>query len=91
MFKILHGNDNQDAGQKKLVESIWQTKDGKTVRAICPYCGHDKCYVIEGGKRYKCGSKECYKKFSVTVGTIFESKQYTIAKVVYGFLCSIST
>ncbi len=40
---------------------------------VCPYCGCDKCYVIENGKRFKCGSKECYKKFSVTVRTIFEA------------------
>ncbi|MGN6603739.1 MAG: IS1595 family transposase [Ginsengibacter sp.] len=39
----------------------------------CPYCGSDKYYVIENGKRFKCGNKECYKKYSVTVGTIFHS------------------
>ena len=39
----------------------------------CPYCGFEKCYVIENGKRFKCASKACYKKFSVTVGTIFEA------------------
>lgn len=39
----------------------------------CPYCGHTgKMYRIENGKRLKCGNKECHKKFSVTVGTIFE-------------------
>lgn len=41
-------------------------------KPICPYCNHDKVYNIENGKRYKCANKECYKKFSVTVGTIFE-------------------
>ncbi len=39
----------------------------------CPYCGSDKYYVIENGKRFKCGNKECYKKYSVTVGTVFHS------------------
>ncbi len=40
----------------------------------CPYCQHSgKIYRIENGKRYKCGNKECHKKFSVTVGTIFEN------------------
>lgn len=29
---------------------------------ICPYCGlnEGKVYVIEGGKRFKCGYKDCY-------------------------------
>ena len=40
-------------------------------KAVCPYCGHGKCYVIENGERYKCANKECFKRFHVTVGTIF--------------------
>jgi transposase-like protein len=39
----------------------------------CPYCGSSKWYSIENGKRFKCGNKECYKKYSVTVGTVFEA------------------
>lgn len=40
----------------------------------CPHCGHSKkVYVIENGKRYKCGSNKCYKKFSVKTGTVFEN------------------
>src|SRR5690242_20606766 len=31
----------------------------------CPYCGNEGAYVIEGGKRFKCRSSACYKKFSV--------------------------
>jgi transposase-like protein len=41
-------------------------------RPICPYCGSDKSYKIENGKRFKCGNKECRKKYSVTVGTVAE-------------------
>lgn len=40
---------------------------------ICPYCGHRKSYRIEAGKRFKCANQTCYKKYSVTVGTIFEA------------------
>lgn len=54
-----------------------QRWNGKTV---CPYCKHDKCYVIEGGKRYKCGSSKCYKRFTVTVGTIFEASNIQLSK-----------
>ncbi len=39
----------------------------------CPYCGCDKYYKLNTGKHYKCGNKQCHKKYSVTVGTIFES------------------
>ncbi len=39
----------------------------------CPYCGHKKAYKIEGGKRFKCANQTCYKKYSVTVGTVFEA------------------
>ena len=39
----------------------------------CPFCGVVGSYQIEGGKRYKCKDKACHKKFSVTVGTIFEN------------------
>lgn len=50
-----------------LVQQRW---DGSPV---CPYCNSDKWYRIENGKRFKCGNKECYKKYSVTVGTIFQA------------------
>jgi transposase-like protein len=40
---------------------------------VCPYCGSGKWYSIEGGKRFKCGNSECYKKYSVTVGTVFHA------------------
>jgi ISXO2-like transposase domain/Transposase zinc-ribbon domain len=46
----------------------------------CPYCGFEKAYVIENGKRFKCASKLCYKKFSVTVGTIFEASNIPLNK-----------
>lgn len=38
---------------------------------ICPHCGHDKVYRTNRG--FKCASNKCYKKFTATVGTIFES------------------
>lgn len=69
---------------KNLPELLDYFKDEETCRIylekarwagvpICPYCGHcGKMYRIEKGKRIKCGNKGCYKKFSVTVGTVFE-------------------
>ncbi len=58
-----------------LAKHRWE--DGK---AVCPYCGHDKCYRIEGGKRYKCASKTCFKRFHVTVGTIFHASNIPLRK-----------
>jgi transposase-like protein len=50
-----------------LIKQRWNNEP------VCPYCGHKKAYIIEGGKRFKCANSECYKKFSVTVGTIFHA------------------
>ncbi len=61
--------------RKYMIEQSW----GGCI--TCPYCGFDKkVYVIEGGKRFKCGSKDCHKKFSVTVGTIFEASNIPLSK-----------
>src|SRR5438270_219750 len=49
-------------------------------KAVCPHCGHDKCYIIDKGAKYKCAKKECYKKFSVKVGTIFEASNIPLTK-----------
>jgi transposase-like protein len=46
---------------------------------VCPYCGSNKWYSIEDGKRFKCGNKECYKKYSVTVGTIFHASNIPLS------------
>ncbi len=56
-----------------LVQQRW---DGSPV---CPYCNSNKWYSIENGKRFKCGNKECYKKYSVTVGTIFHSSNIPLS------------
>lgn len=40
---------------------------------ICPHCGSEKPYRTNRG--FKCSNKDCYKKFSVTVGTIFENSK----------------
>lgn len=40
---------------------------------VCPYCGSNKWYSIENRKRFKCGNKECHKKYSVTVNTCFHA------------------
>lgn len=56
-----------------LVKQRWNGKP------VCPYCGSDKSYIIEGGKRFKCGNSECYKKYSVTVGSIFHASNIPLS------------
>lgn len=76
---------------KNLHELIATMPDEKTCRdylikerwngvITCPYCGNEGAYVIESGKRFKCRSSACYKKFSVTVGTIFEASNIKLNK-----------
>lgn len=40
---------------------------------VCPHCGAEHPYKTNRG--HKCSNKECYKKFTVRVGTIFESSK----------------
>ncbi len=40
---------------------------------VCPHCGSEKPYATTRG--YKCSNNECYKKFTVKVGTIFENSK----------------
>lgn len=66
---------DEAACREYLSKQRWA--DGKPV---CPHCGYGKCYVIEKGTKYKCGNPECYKKFSVKVGTIFEASNIPLTK-----------
>ncbi|HSW96976.1 MAG TPA: IS1595 family transposase [Candidatus Saccharimonadales bacterium] len=69
---------------KNLPEILDYFKDENTCRELlelqrwngkpfCPHCGHEKVYRTNRG--FKCAEPKCYKKFSVTVGTIFENSK----------------
>src|SRR5437870_1716385 len=45
---------------------------------VCPACGHKEHYYLKTQKRWKC--KECYKQFTVKVGTIFEDSPIPLQK-----------
>jgi len=45
---------------------------------VCPKCGHKEHYYLASQRRWKC--KECYKQFSVKVGTIFEDSAISLDK-----------
>ena len=44
----------------------------------CPACGHKDHYYLKTQKRWKC--KECYKQFTVKLGTIFEESPLPLDK-----------
>ena len=49
----------------------------------CPACGHKEHYYLKTQKRWKC--KECYKQFTVKLGTIFEDSPIKLDK----WLCAL--
>ena len=74
-----------------LLELIKTMRDEKTCREyliqqrcngkpVCPHCGCDRSYIIENGKKIRCANKECYKKYSCAVGTIFECSKIPLTK-----------
>ncbi|MGG9971998.1 IS1595 family transposase [Ferruginibacter sp. SUN002] len=65
------------ADEKVCIEELVQQRWGGVPE--CPYCGCRKSYKIENGKRFKCADKTCYKKYSVTVGTVFEASKIPLS------------
>lgn len=65
---------NEKVCREYLEHIIW--KGNRT----CPHCKSQNSYVIEKGKRYKCANPNCYKKFTVTVGTFLESSKIPLKK-----------
>lgn len=57
--------------EKTCVEYYQQIRWGNTPH--CPHCGAEKPYKTNRG--WKCRDKECHKKFTVKVGTIFENSK----------------
>ncbi len=48
--------------------------------AFCPHCGGTKVYTFADKKTHKCAAKECAKRFSIKVGTIFEDSKVPLRK-----------
>ena len=78
MFKNLHELISTMPTDKICREYLAKERWNGVI--VCPYCSCEGAYVIEDGKRFKCKSKACYKKFSVTVGTIFEASNIPLNK-----------
>lgn len=70
-FKSLPELLNYFQEEKTAIEYYEQIRwNGKPV---CPHCGTGSPYRTNRG--YKCSNSECYKKFTVRVGTIFENSK----------------
>ena len=57
-------------------------------KITCPHCASEKIYRTNRG--FKCGNKECLKKFSVTTQTIFENTKISL-RVWFAAMFLIST
>ena len=60
--------------RKYLEKFLWNGKP------VCPKCAGEKIYSFPDGKRYKCANNKCYKIFTVTEGTHFESSKIPLSK-----------
>lgn len=86
-FKSLNQLINHFAKEETAVKYYEQLRwNGNPV---CPHCGAEKPYATTRG--YKCSDNECYKKFTVRVGTIFENSKIPF-KVWFAaiYLCTSS-
>lgn len=66
---------SSDAVCRKHMENL-RWKNG----VACPFCGSMKVYRFKDGKLFKCAEKVCNKKFTVTVGTVFENTKVPLSK-----------
>jgi transposase-like protein len=64
---------SSDAVCRKHMENL-RWKNG----VACPFCGTMKIYRFKDGKYFKCA--DCRKKFTVTVGTVFENTKVPLSK-----------
>jgi transposase-like protein len=46
----------------------------------CPHCGSTKVYRLKEGPNFKCGNRECDRKFNAKVGSIFENSKIPLSK-----------
>ena len=78
-LSALHFKD--DTAARKLIETIrWPNGP------VCPYCGtFDHAYPLKKAGWYRCGSKECRKDFTVTMGTVMERSHIPLHKWMIGF------
>ncbi|TLY46667.1 MAG: IS1595 family transposase [Gammaproteobacteria bacterium] len=65
--KLMRDFNTEQKCRDFLVRQRWNGQP------VCPHCGYIKVYTIDKGKGFKCASPKCYKKFTVTVGTVMQA------------------
>lgn len=76
-FNSLISLVNHFNSDKRCRDFITEQRWGKEV--VCPFCGCKHVYVCgNGDNQFKC--KECHKRFSCLVGTIFENTKLPLQK-----------
>lgn len=81
LMEVMQYFSNEETCKQHLEKLRWNGKP------VCPFCKSEKVYRTNRG--FKCGNKECYKKFSVTVGTFFENTKISLQKwFVAMYLCT---
>jgi transposase-like protein len=75
--KTLQAATKHFADEQVCIDTVARLSwsDGKPT---CPACGHQDHYWLDKQRRWKC--KECWKQFSVKVGTIFEDSPLSLDK-----------
>lgn len=74
IFSAAHFRDDEAA--RKFLESL-RWPEGP----VCPYCGTiGHAYALKKAGWYRCGSKECRKDFTVTIGTVMERSHIALHK-----------
>ncbi len=81
LYHLMEYFKEEETCREFLIEMRWGGKPK------CPHCKHEKVYTFKDGKTYKCAG--CRKRFSVTVGSIFENSKIPLRKWFMAiYLCS---
>ena len=82
LTELLDYFKEEKTGIEYLAQQRWNGKP------VCPVCGNDKTYVTAKG--FRCADRKCDKKFTVKVGTIFESSKLPL-RIWFGAIYLFTT
>jgi len=72
MLELSQHFKNEQTCRKHLEQIRWGNKPE------CPHCNHNKIYIFKDKRTFKCA--DCKRKFTVTVGTVFENTNLPLTK-----------
>src|ERR1700733_9411094 len=77
-FKSILEFQQEFSSEEKCRKELEQQRWNGT--PACPFCGSINVHRFPNGKIFKCREKGCRKKFSATVGTIYENTKIPLSK-----------